>query len=99
MKFGVSTFVTDEGVHPGTLGRELEERGFDSVFLAEHSHLPSGSTAPDGTAPRRHYCRTLDPFLALTAVASTSTDLLLGTGVTQLPQRRRHPHRQGGRQP
>lgn len=41
MKFGIATFVTDEGIRPDVLGRALEERGFDSLFLAEHSHIPA----------------------------------------------------------
>ncbi|MEU6698161.1 LLM class F420-dependent oxidoreductase [Pseudonocardia sp. NPDC046786] len=89
MKFGIATFVTDEGIRPGPLGRALEERGFDSVFLAEHSHIPSSRESPypgGGDLPRVYY-RTLDPFVALTAMAATTTDLLLGTGIVLLPQR------------
>ncbi len=89
MKFGIATFVTDEGIRPGPLGRALEERGFDSVFLAEHSHIPTSRESPypgGGDLPRVYY-RTLDPFVALTAMAGTTTDLLLGTGIVLLPQR------------
>ncbi|MFD9906704.1 LLM class F420-dependent oxidoreductase [Streptomyces sp. NPDC059063] len=87
MKLGISTFVTDEGIRPDALGRALEERGFDSLFLAEHSHIPKGSTAPDGSALERAYYRSLDPFLALTAAAAATRTLLLGTGVALLVQR------------
>lgn len=89
MRFGIATFVTDEGIRPGPLGRALEERGFDSVFLAEHSHIPAGRESPypgGGDLPRIYY-RTLDPFVALTAMAGTTTDLLLGTGIALMPQR------------
>lgn len=89
MKFGIATFVTDEGIRPGPLGRALEERGFDSVFLAEHSHIPTSRESPypgGGDLPRVYY-RTLDPFVALTAMAGTTTGLLLGTGIALLPQR------------
>ncbi len=89
MKLGIATFVTDEGIRPGPLGRALEERGFDSVFLAEHSHIPTSRESPypgGGDLPRVYY-RTLDPFAALTAMAGTTTDLLLGTGIALLPQR------------
>jgi probable F420-dependent oxidoreductase len=89
MKFGVSTFVTDEGIRPGALGRALEERGFDSLFLAEHSHIPSSRKSPypgGGELPRVYY-RTLDPFVALTAAAATTSDLVLGTGIALLVQR------------
>ncbi|MBC3190034.1 LLM class F420-dependent oxidoreductase [Pseudonocardia sp. C8] len=89
MEFGIATFVTDEGIRPGPLGRALEERGFDSVFLAEHSHIPTSRETPypgGGDMPRVYY-RTLDPFVALTAMAGTTTRLLLGTGIALLPQR------------
>lgn len=89
MKFGIATFVTDEGIRPAPLGRALEERGFDSVFLAEHSHIPVSRETPypgGGDLPHVYY-RTLDPFVALTAMAATTTDLLLGTGIVLMPQR------------
>ncbi|MFH8403993.1 LLM class F420-dependent oxidoreductase [Streptomyces sp. NPDC018019] len=87
MEFAISTFVTDEGIRPDTLGRALEERRFDAVFLAEHSHIPVGSRALDGTPLDRRFHRTLDPFLALTAMASATSRLLLGTGIALLVQR------------
>ena len=89
MKFGIATFVTDEGIRPDVLGRALEERGFDSLFLAEHSHIPVSRETPypgRGDLPRVYY-RTLDPFVALTSAAGTTTSLLLGTGIALLPQR------------
>ena len=89
MKFGIATFVTDEGIRPDVLGRGLEERGFDSLFLAEHSHIPVSRETPypgGGDLPRVYY-HTLDPFVALTAAAGTTTSLLLGTGIALLPQR------------
>ena len=89
MKFGIATFVTDEGISPLVLGPALEERGFDSVFLAEHSHVPASRQTPypsGGDLPRKYY-RTLDPFVALTAIASVTSRLLVGTGVALLPQR------------
>ncbi|MBP2371010.1 LLM class F420-dependent oxidoreductase [Pseudonocardia parietis] len=89
MRFGIATFVTDEGIRPGPLGRALEERGFDSVFLAEHSHIPTSRKSPypgGGDLPRVYY-RTLDPFVTLAAMAETTTDLLLGTGIALMPQR------------
>lgn len=89
MDFGVSTFVTDEGIRPDVLARALEERGFDSLFLAEHSHIPVSRESPypgGGDLPRVYY-RTLDPFLALTAAAAATERLILGTGIALLPQR------------
>lgn len=89
MKFGISTFVTDEGIAPGPLGRAIEERGFDSLFLAEHTHIPASRRSPypaGGELPGKYY-RTLDPFVALTAAATATRRLLLGTGVTLLIER------------
>jgi probable F420-dependent oxidoreductase len=89
MKFGISTFVTDEGIAPGTLARAVEERGFDSLFLAEHTHIPLSRETPyprGGELPRKYY-RTLDPFVALTAAAAVTEHLLLGTGVTLIIER------------
>src|SRR5215218_9215250 len=89
MKFGVSTFVTDEGIAPGPLATAIEERGFDSLFVAEHTHIPLSRKSPypaGGELPRK-YCRTLDPFIALTAAAAATERLLLGTGVALLVER------------
>jgi probable F420-dependent oxidoreductase len=89
MRFGVSTFITDEGIRPDVLGRALEERSFSSLFIAEHSHIPVSRESPypaGGELPRRYY-RTLDPFVALTAVAAVTSRLTLATGIALLPQR------------
>ncbi len=89
MKVGISTFVTDDAIAPGTLGGEIEKRGFDSVFLAEHTHIPASRKSPypgGGELPEKYY-KTLDPFVALTAMAMTTKDLLLGTGVALLMER------------
>ena len=89
MKFGIATFVTDEGIRPDALGRALEERRFDSLFLAEHSHIPVSRETPypGGTDLPRMYYRTLDPFVALTAAGTVTSRLVLGTGIVLLPQR------------
>ena len=89
MKFGISTFVTDEGIAPGALARAIEERGFDSLFVAEHTHISLSRKTPwpgGGELPRRYY-RTLDPFVAPTAAAAATERLLLGTGVALLVER------------
>ena len=89
MRFGVATFITDEGIRPDVLGRALEERGFSSLFIAEHSHIPVSRESPypgGGELPRKYY-RTLDPFVALTAAAAVTSRLVLGTGIALLPQR------------
>jgi probable F420-dependent oxidoreductase len=89
VRIGVLTFVTDEGIGPAELGVALEERGFDSLFLAEHSHIPVDAQTPypsGGPIPRKYY-RTLDPFVALTAAAVVTDNLVVGTGIALMPQR------------
>jgi probable F420-dependent oxidoreductase len=89
MRFGVLTFITDEGIGPVELGAALEERGFESLFLAEHSHIPVDAQTPfpmGGPIPRKYY-RALDPFVALTAAAVATKSLVVGTGIALLPQR------------
>jgi probable F420-dependent oxidoreductase len=89
MRFGVLTFVTDEGIGPVELGQALEQRGFTSLFLAEHSHIPVNAKTPypgGGPIPPKYY-RTLDPFVALTAAAVVTENLLVGTGIALIPQR------------
>ncbi|MCF3963359.1 LLM class F420-dependent oxidoreductase [Streptomyces fuscigenes] len=89
MKYGISTFITDQGIGPVALGRALEERGFDMLLVAEHSHIPVERRSPwpgGGELPQKYY-RTLDPFVALTAAAVATERLLVGTGVALLAQR------------
>ena len=89
MQFGISTFVTDEGIAPGALARAIEERGFDSLFVAEHTHIPLSRRSPypaGGELPSKYY-RTLDPFITLTAAAVATERLLLGTGVALMIER------------
>lgn len=89
MKIGITTFVTDEGISGPKLGVALEERGFESLFLPEHSHIPASrkSPAPGGGELPREYYRALDPFVTLGAIAAVTERLILGTGVTLLIQR------------
>jgi probable F420-dependent oxidoreductase len=89
MQIGVLTFITDEGIGPVELGKALEQRGFSSLFLAEHSHIPVDAQTPypmGGPMPRKYY-RTLDPFVALTAAAVATEKLVVGTGIALIPQR------------
>jgi probable F420-dependent oxidoreductase len=89
VRFGVLTFVTDEGIGPAELGAGLEQRGFESLFLAEHSHIPVNTQTPypmGGPIPPKYY-RTLDPFVALTAAAVATDKLVVGTGIALIPQR------------
>jgi probable F420-dependent oxidoreductase len=89
MKIGVAIFATDQGIHPAELARELEARGFESLWLPEHTHIPVSRRTPypgDGELPD-YYARALDPFVALAAAASVTTRLLLGTGVCLVVER------------
>ncbi|KIF69053.1 5,10-methylene tetrahydromethanopterin reductase, partial [Streptomyces sp. AcH 505] len=89
MKFGISTFITDQGIAPAALARAIEERGFDSLLIAEHSHIPASRRTPypnGGELPEKYY-RTLDPFVALAAAASVTDRILLGTGIALVAQR------------
>ncbi|HVV10155.1 LLM class F420-dependent oxidoreductase [Amycolatopsis sp.] len=89
MKLGITTFVTDEGMAPAALAKALEERGFESLFLAEHSHIPVNRETPypAGGELGRPYYRAADPFVALAAAASVTSTLTLGTGISLLIQR------------
>jgi probable F420-dependent oxidoreductase len=90
MTFGIHTILTDQMIHPATLGPALEERGFGALFLAEHSHIPvhTGTEyAATGGGVPPIYQRVLDPFVALGVVAPVTEKLLLGTG-TSLPMQR-----------
>jgi probable F420-dependent oxidoreductase len=89
MKLGVAMFVTDEAIAVTELARAVEERGFESLFLPEHSHIPVSrrSAWPGGPELPREYTRTLDPFVALSAAAAVTTRLLVGTGICLVVQR------------
>ncbi len=89
MKTGVFYFPTDYGIDPGELGAALEARGFDSLFVCEHTHIPAARQTPfpgGGALPTR-YSHTYDPFVALAFAAAATKTLLLGTGVCLVPQR------------
>jgi probable F420-dependent oxidoreductase len=89
VQFGVSTFITDQGIRPASLGTALEERAFESLFIAEHSHIPVSRRTPypgGGELPDVYY-RTLDPFVALSAIAAVTRSLRLATGIALVPQR------------
>jgi probable F420-dependent oxidoreductase len=81
--FGIAIFVTDETPPPGDLGRLAEERGFQALFVPEHTHMPRDSVRDVD----RKYHRALDPFVSLTAAAATTSTLRLGFGILLLAQR------------
>lgn len=92
MEIGLLIFPTDKGIQPVELGREAEARGFKSIWLPEHSHIPVSRRTPWGGrvgAPPlpEEYSRSHDQFIALAAIAATTTSLKLGTGITLIAQR------------
>jgi probable F420-dependent oxidoreductase len=89
MDFGVSYFPTDESVEPPVLARMAEERGFESVFVTEHTHIPLSREAPypaGGELPRE-YWRIYDPFVALTTMAAATERIRVGTAICLLVER------------
>jgi probable F420-dependent oxidoreductase len=89
MQFGATMFPTDYAIDPVRLGRELENRGFDSLFFPEHTHIPTSRLTPfpaGGELPDE-YRHTIDPFVALGAIAATATQLKLGTGILLIIER------------
>ncbi len=89
MKFGISTFVNDDSIDTLSLARAVEERGFDALSIAEHTHIPARRQSPypmGGELPHIDY-RTLDPFVTLAAAAAVSSKIELVTGIALLIQR------------
>src|SRR5438876_8992740 len=82
-------FPADYAIDPVTLGKAVEERGFDSLFFPEHTHIPTSrrSPWPGGAELPREYYHTHDLFVALAAVAATTEKLLLGTGICLVVER------------
>jgi probable F420-dependent oxidoreductase len=89
VKHGLAIFATDEGLGPAELARLAEERGFESLFVPDHTHIPVSrdSAAPRGGELPREYSRMLDPFVALTAAACATTELRVGTGLCLVVER------------
>jgi probable F420-dependent oxidoreductase len=89
MQFGAAMFFTGASMMPGELGPLLEERGFESVWVPEHSHIPVVRTMPFPGGPElpRPYYDIMDPFLVLTAAAVATKTLKVGTGVCLINQR------------
>ena len=89
MKFGIAIFPTDYAISMSELAPAVESAGFESLWVAEHSHIPVSRQSPypaGGELPRM-YMHTMDPFIALTAAALASKTLLVGTGICLLIER------------
>ena len=89
MKLGLVAFVTDYSVPITELAVAVEERGFESLFLTEHTHIPASRATPyvKGRPLPQEYSHTLDPFVALGAAAAVTRQLLLGTGICLVTER------------
>ena len=86
MRFGYLTLNALDGIRPDDLARELEQRGFDSIWVPEHSHIPTSRATPypAGGALPDGYWNNMDPFVSLAMAAQVTTDLELCTGVCLL---------------
>jgi probable F420-dependent oxidoreductase len=89
MKFGASMFFTDYSITPAALARAMEDRGFDTLWAPEHSHIPLSRKTPFPMGPElpKRYYDVMDPFVTLTAAAAATTTLRVGTGVCLIAQR------------
>ncbi|MGH3390660.1 MAG: LLM class F420-dependent oxidoreductase [Actinomadura sp.] len=90
MRLGITMFATDLAMPPQLLAREAEDRGFASLYLPEHTHIPTARTTPPPTGADtlpEEYARTPDPLIALAAASAVTERITLGTGVCLLAQR------------
>lgn len=87
-EFGVLIFPTAYSMPMGALAQAVEERGFESLFVCEHTHIPVNRQTPwpGGSELPKQYYHTLDPYVALTAAAMTTQQIKLGTGITLVNQ-------------
>jgi probable F420-dependent oxidoreductase len=89
MDFGIGYFPTHDAVSPGAIARLAEQRGHESLFFAEHTHIPASrdSEYPGGGALPRKYIHTYDLFVALTAAAEATSSLRVGSGICLVIER------------
>jgi probable F420-dependent oxidoreductase len=89
MKIGAVMFFTTESMQPAPLARAMEERGFESLWVPEHTHIPSSlkSAYPASGGLVRAYYELMDPFLALNTAATVTAKLKVGTGIALVTQR------------
>ena len=90
MRFGITMFATDVAMDVSDLAVEAEARGFDSLWIPEHTHIPTSRRTPPPTGDaelREEYKRTVDPIVALAVAAARTDRIHLGTGVLLPAQR------------
>jgi probable F420-dependent oxidoreductase len=83
-------FATDVSISVHELAREAEARGLQSLFIPEHTHIPTSRRTPPPTGDAQlaeEYRRTVDPFIALAAAATVTETIRLGTGIALVAQR------------
>ena len=89
MELGVTIFATDRSMAPAELAREAEARGFASLFVPEHTHIPTSRATPPPTGEPEladEYRRTLDPWVALATAAAVTSRIRLGSGIALVAQ-------------
>lgn len=88
-EFGVTMFPTDYAIQPVALAKAVEERGLDSLFFPEHTHIPTSRATPfpGGTDLPKMYWHSHDPFVALSAVAAVTQRIKIGTGICLVIER------------
>jgi probable F420-dependent oxidoreductase len=88
MRTGVTIFLTDRSIRPDEVARAAEERGFDALYVPEHTHIPVSrlTPAPTGGDLAEMYWRTLDPWVALAMAGAVTSTIRLGTGVALVAQ-------------
>ena len=89
MHFGLTIFPTEYSISMVDLGRAAEERGFESLWVSEHTHIPVSRKSPWPGGPElpKMYYDTLDPFVALAAAASVTSRIKLATGICLIVER------------
>jgi len=89
MKYGLTIFPTDASISPAELARAAEQRGFESLWFPEHSHIPAKRESPWPGGPElpKMYYDVFEPFVALAAAAAVTTTLKLATGICLVVQR------------
>jgi probable F420-dependent oxidoreductase len=89
MHYGIVMFATHYAIRPDELARAVEQRGFESLWVPEHTHIPASRQSPwpgGGDLPKE-YWHSYDPFVALTMAAAVTTKIKLGTGICLVIER------------